>query len=259
MDKSRVTSTPSIRVHEYNGNNHGRRGSTSRSAGTSISRSPGTPMAIPNSRPELPPPPLPPPRFIGDIAAGSDPGWAWGNDPSGSFGKSGGSPMAGANFPKSWGNRPEEKKQNERGERPEYRRREIANTTIKSPADRDRRYDFARQQDEGYYSVSGPRPSAMTQQSVYTSLYRSLSRTLFRRSKPHNIPRPVSTAAVCTGLYLTCKRVFTSINSTDYCLNIGCMARDIYNSGISKTPHKHTTISCSLKLVNPRLHLVPLC
>lgn len=29
------------------------------------------------------PPPLPPPRYIDDITAGSDPGWAWGYDPKG--------------------------------------------------------------------------------------------------------------------------------------------------------------------------------
>lgn len=174
MDYTRVTSPPSIRVHDHNGTNHGRRRSTSRSAGVSIPRSPA-PMAIPSSRPELPPPPLPPPRFIDDITAGSDPGWTWGNDPSGSFGKPGGSSMAGTNFPKSWGNRPEDKRQTERSERPEYRRRQSSNTTIKSPTDTDRRYDFSRQQDEGYYSVSGPRPSAMTQQQlVYKFPYRSL-------------------------------------------------------------------------------------
>ena len=34
------------------------------------------------------PPPLPPSRYIDDITAGSDPGWAWGNDPKGgNFGK----------------------------------------------------------------------------------------------------------------------------------------------------------------------------
>ena len=166
MDYTRVTSPPSIRIHDHNGNNHGRKRSTSRSAGISISRAPA-PMAIPNSRPDLPPPPLPPPKFIGDIAAGSDPGWAWGNDPSGVFGRSGGTPMAGSNFPKSWSNRPEEKRPSERHERPEFTRRESSSATVKSAVDRDRRYDFARQQDEGYYSLSGPRPSAMTQQSVY--------------------------------------------------------------------------------------------
>ncbi len=51
---------------------------------------PPAPMAIPNLGPVLPLPPLPPPRFSGNITA-SDPGWAWGNDTVVSFGKSGGS------------------------------------------------------------------------------------------------------------------------------------------------------------------------
>ncbi|KAF7189391.1 hypothetical protein HII31_09236 [Pseudocercospora fuligena] len=46
------------------------------------------PMAIPRAH-EAPPPPLPPPAFIPDLAAGQhDPGWQWGNDPNGSdFGR----------------------------------------------------------------------------------------------------------------------------------------------------------------------------
>lgn len=36
------------------------------------------PMAIPNAR-EAPPPPLPPPRYIGSLEEGQDPGWRYGN------------------------------------------------------------------------------------------------------------------------------------------------------------------------------------
>jgi hypothetical protein len=36
------------------------------------------PMAIPNAR-EQPPPPLPPPRYIGSLDHGEDPGWRYGN------------------------------------------------------------------------------------------------------------------------------------------------------------------------------------
>ena len=166
MDITNLTSPPPILVHEHNAN-HGRRRSTSRSTGgMNFSRHPPGPMPIPNTRQDPPPPPLPPPRFIGDLTAGSDPGWAWGNDPSGSFGKTGESMAAGSNFPKSWGRKVEE----DRGqtERPEYRRRESSNSTVLSPPNTDRRYSsFSRHQDEGYYSLSGP--SAMSQQSVYTS------------------------------------------------------------------------------------------
>jgi hypothetical protein len=45
------------------------------------------PMAIPRTR-DYVPPPLPPPTWIPEIHSGQDPGWQWGNDPSGSdFGK----------------------------------------------------------------------------------------------------------------------------------------------------------------------------
>ena len=166
MDYSRVTPPPSIRVHDHNGNHHARKRSTSRPTGTLPLRTPG-PMAIPRSRPELAPPPLPPPKFIDDITEGNDPGWAWGNDPSGAFGKAKGLSMAGSNFPKSWGNSGEEKRQARQPDRSEYRRRESSTATIRSPTSAERPNDFARQQDEGYYSMSGPRPSAMTQQSVF--------------------------------------------------------------------------------------------
>lgn len=46
-----------------------------------------SPMSIPRAR-EVAPPPLPPPMYLPEISAGSDPGWQWGNDPNGSdFGR----------------------------------------------------------------------------------------------------------------------------------------------------------------------------
>ena len=166
MDFTRVTSPPSIRVHDHNGN-HSRRPSSSWSTGGSFSRTPG-PMAIPNTRHDDPPPPLPPPRIIHDLSAGRDPGWEWGNNLSGGFGKGAGASMAGPNFPKSWTKKAEHNGQDEKSQRPEYNRRESSTSTIKSPADTDRGYDFGRRQDEGYYSLSTSRPSVMSQQSVYT-------------------------------------------------------------------------------------------
>lgn len=164
MDFTRVTSPPSIRVHEHNANN-GRRRSISRSAAMPSSRAP-VPLAIPNARYDLAPPPLPPPRHTHDITAGSDPGWAWGNDPKGgNFGKARESVRPMSNFPKSWGKTMEE---DWPLDRPDFRRRESSTSTVRSPADTSRGLDFARHQDEGYYSLSGPRPSAMSQQSVYT-------------------------------------------------------------------------------------------
>lgn len=164
MDFTRVTSPPSIQVHDHKAN-HGRRRSTSRSTAMPFSRPP-VPLAIPNARYDPAPPPLPPPRYIDDITAGSDPGWAWGNDPKdGSFGKARESARPMSNFPKSWGKNMEEDRPSDL---PDFRRRESSTSTVRSPADMGRGFDFARHQDEGYYSLSGPRPSAMSQQSVYT-------------------------------------------------------------------------------------------
>ena len=162
MDFTRITSPPSIPVHAHNAN-HGPRPSTSRSAAMSYSRAP-VPMAIPNARFDHAPPPLPPPKDIDPVTAGSDPGWAWGNDPKGGdFGKARESARPMSNFPKSWGKNMEEDRP---WDRAEFRRRESSTSTIRSPVDTSRGFDFARHQDEGYYSLSGPRPSAMSQQSV---------------------------------------------------------------------------------------------
>ena len=163
MDFTPVTSPPSTLVYDHNAN-HGRRRSTSRSAAMPFPRAP-VPLAIPNARYDPVPPPLPPPRYIDDITAGSDPGWAWGNDPKGgNFGKARDSAVPMSNFPKSWGksivDRPLDP--------PEFRRRESSTSTVRSPAaETSRAFDFSRHQDEGYYSLSNPRPSAMSQQSVY--------------------------------------------------------------------------------------------
>lgn len=182
MDFSRVMSPPSILVHDHNGN-HGRRRSTSRSAAMPFSSRPVGPMAIPNTRHDLPPPPLPPPRHIEDLAAGSDPGWTWGNGPKGSFGKREPS-EAGSNFPKSWtGKMEEDERKYQFPARREFRREEDSSSIIRSPTDAERRHrDFTRHQDEGYYSMSGPRPSAMSQQSVHVYFLHFLSTFLYRDS-----------------------------------------------------------------------------
>lgn len=153
MDISRVTSPPSILVYDFNGNN-GRAARSAREQGG---------MNIPNARHDEAPPPLPPPRFIDDIAAGGDPGWQWGNTPSscGGFGKSGGSVRSGSSLHGTWDQRME----NERhSERPGYARRGNSSSTVRSRPDSDRRHDFSsRFIDEGYHSLSG---SSLANQSV---------------------------------------------------------------------------------------------
>ena len=169
MDFTRVTQPPpSILVHDHHGN-HARRRSSSRSAVASNTRTPGA-MAVPNARRDPPPPPLPPPRHLEELSAGRDPGWEWGNNPSSGFGRAAGLPMAGSHFPKSWGRRREEEAPDGAWERPEYKRRESSTSTVKSPIETNARYDFEKRQDEGYYSLSTPRPSVMSQQSVQVSV-----------------------------------------------------------------------------------------
>ena len=167
MDATRVNSPPLIRIHDHNGN-RSRGRSSSRSTGASFPRIPG-PMAIPNTSHNPAPPPLPPPRYIHDLSAGRDPGWEWGNNSSRGFGQGVGASMAGSNFPKSWAKQAEHSRHHEGSERPQYKRRESSSSTIRSPTDTDTRYDLGRRQDEGYYSLSTSRSSAMSQQSVYTS------------------------------------------------------------------------------------------
>ncbi len=153
MDISRVTSPPSILVYDFNDNN-GRAARSSREQGG---------RNIPNARHDEAPPPLPPPRFMNDIAAGGDPGWQWGNTPSksGGLGKSGGSVSPGSSLHGNW-----EQKMGYDGHsgRPEYVRRGSSNSTIRSRPEPDRRHDFSsRFVDEGYHSLSG---SSLTNQSV---------------------------------------------------------------------------------------------
>ncbi|KAL8947563.1 MAG: hypothetical protein Q9222_006167 [Ikaeria aurantiellina] len=103
MNTSGVMSPPSILVHDMNSMNGPRRPSSG-TAAKSISRSPG-PMAVPNAGACEPfaPPPLPPPRHIEDLAAGSDPGWRWGNASNhGGFG--GNSVNSNSSFSSSHGN-----------------------------------------------------------------------------------------------------------------------------------------------------------
>ena len=64
MDFPRLSSTPSIHIHDCNNSQ-------------SFS-SPG-PMRIPTKSIEPPPPPLPPPRRIYDLDVGHDPGWHYEN------------------------------------------------------------------------------------------------------------------------------------------------------------------------------------
>lgn len=155
MNSSGVTSPPSIRVHDMNSMN-GLRSPSTRTAGRPFSRSPG-PVAVPGARgdDQFAPPPLPPPRYIEDLAAGSDPGWKWGNTPN--HGGFGGGILGNPRSPSSSlrGSRDQRMEDEGLPERPDYSRHGSSNATIKSSAGFDRTYDFSRNVDEGYHSLSG--------------------------------------------------------------------------------------------------------
>lgn len=163
MESSRVLSPPSILVHDFNGMNGRPGSSSSRSVAKAVPRAP--PMKIPNAQKDdnVVPPPLPPPRYIDDFAAGSDPGWKWGNTPNhGGFGgKDGGSVKSIS----SWDHDMEEEVS---PDRPGNTRRGSSATTIKSRPERERKYDFSRQIDEGYHSLSGS--SISSHRSVESSV-----------------------------------------------------------------------------------------
>jgi len=181
MDLPSVTSS-SNQTHDNTDARSRRRFSNRPSSSRGQSPNSSAAIAMPNRRQEQPPPALPPPKYIHDLAAGSDPGWVWGNDPNGPFGKPESSSAADARYPKGWGsgmskNRPPEQPEYRRDygppEQPEYRRRQSSNTTSSTPRypmEPERTYDLSRQyHDEGYYSLSGP--SIMGQQLVLRFLF----------------------------------------------------------------------------------------
>lgn len=91
MEFPRLSSPPSIHVHDFN-NSYDRRMSTVNSSSHPVGEqsfsSPG-PMRIPTKNvQDFAPPPLPPPPHINALQSGHDAGWIHANSPGfGSFGK----------------------------------------------------------------------------------------------------------------------------------------------------------------------------
>lgn len=155
MNTSDIMSPPSILINDMN-NMNGPRNSSSRTAHKNFSRSSG-PMAVPNAHREdqYVPPPLPPPRHMEDLAAGSDPGWRWGNSSNhGGFGggKFDSSISSSSSLRGSWDSRMEDEGFSDR---PDPSRRNLSITSTNLPPSLDRKYDFSRHIDEGYHSFSG--------------------------------------------------------------------------------------------------------
>ena len=154
MNTSGIMSPPSILINDTN-NMNGPRISSSRTASRPFARSSG-PMAVPNAHREeqYVPPPLPPPRHIEDLAAGSDPGWRWGNSSNhGGFGgKFASSTSTPSSLRGSWDSRMEDEGYPDRSDPPPH---EHSFSRTNLPPSLDRRYDFSRNIDEGYHSLSG--------------------------------------------------------------------------------------------------------
>ena len=110
-------------------------------------------MTIPTSMSETTaPPPLPPPRYIDDLAAGSDPGYQWANHVfDNGNGKAKGAVAATSSLRGNWGGR-----MDSREERDTERTRWTGSRAGHSEAGVGARaQEVPKHPDEGYYSLSG--------------------------------------------------------------------------------------------------------
>ena len=169
-----VTSPPSIRLNDVNPKCPSSRPSSRELShgGRAFGKCSG-PMSIPNSMHEDPPPALPPPRHLEDLAAGNDPGWLWGNKikRSGEFGSKGSGTVSPNSSLRggSWDTSIETRSS---PERPQVVRRDSSTSTIKSTKDTEM-YDAFRHGDEGYHSLSG---SSLAYQLVFLRLSSQVSK-----------------------------------------------------------------------------------
>ena len=168
MDIPRVTSPPSIHLNDHYSMNGPDRSSSRFSPFQTKQR----PMAIPSSTAEhYVPPALPPPRYIEEIAAGGDQGIQWRNSFNSASMESGGSVSSRSSLRGNWNH----KMAGGRGNgRPDYNRRTSLASSLQSQPEADTKYDFSKNFDEGYHSLSG---SSLINQSVQTNFLEMRSRT----------------------------------------------------------------------------------
>ena len=171
MDVPRVTSPPCIHLNGFDGMDGPDR-SSSRSITTPFQTTMQRPMAIPNSPADhYVPPALPPPRYIEEIAAGDEQGIQWRNSFNSASIESGGSVSSRSSLRGNW----HQKMAGGRGNgKPDYNRRTSLASSLQSQPEADTNYDFSRNFDEGYHSLSG---SSLINQSVQTNFLEMRSRT----------------------------------------------------------------------------------
>ena len=167
MGNPRVTSPPTIHGHDFN-SSHGPASligparAPNRSMARAMPRG-NKPITIPNSTSDMfVPPPLPPPRFIDDLAAGSDPGYQWANYIHGDRqGRGRGTVPTTSSLNGNWGGSMDEKDEGDTGAarwaslRPGFQ--------VAGAGSRGR--EAPEQADEGYQSLPG---SSVVNQSVKT-------------------------------------------------------------------------------------------
>ena len=155
MDFTRGGSPPSPgHIHDEDYSPSQLRSRMGRSSGRHHQSSIQSPMSIPgNVRGAEAPPPLPPPRFLPNLAdGGEDPGWSFANTQRGSFGRNRGSAHNPSHFPQSWKRESQEEEMSP--DQSDFRRRQSSTSTVRSLTESERRYES--RMDEGYYSLSGP-------------------------------------------------------------------------------------------------------
>ena len=165
MEPRHITASSSNHAYDFH-RSRARRGSDARGTADRFSGPLAMAIQVPNRRAPEAPPPLPPPRYVNDLAPDHGSGRMLGlASGEGQLEESRAPPAAGLSFPKSWGARMDPAQPEGSSD---YRRRKNSTTsaisTLGSPTDFERRSGFSRFHDEGYYSLSGP--SAKYQQSV---------------------------------------------------------------------------------------------
>ena len=159
MDSSHSRSPPPTRPHAIGGHSYssprllGHHSFLASDASLPFSKSAA--MSIPNQRAPSPPPPLPPPRFVHDIAAGLDPGYHYSNSQSkGEFEAKIGCGNSDSRLRQSWDSLKEEELDFDQSDERENRR---------SPSIQD--FHAMGHIDEGYHSLSG---SSLAQRLAYS-------------------------------------------------------------------------------------------